>query len=384
MTDENASSAGTNAEDAGSTSKAAAESPPSPGASGGGRILAVVALLVAIAAGGVTGYLWYQVQVEQRLSQNEALTEIRNEVSTASVNVTALDKELQGLRQQQQELGSRIDSQVNSRLDELASRQQTLSERSQALSQSIEKVYDDLDRSLDSWALEEVEQLLRIANHSLQLSGDVSTAIAGLELADQRLEEIGNPALLPVRERLADNITALKSIDPVDTAGLSLRLSGMAAKVEDLPVDETTQRPIAGDGVVEEGAADSSDGSNQWFEAGGELLADLKKLVRIQNIEEPAKPLLAPDQRYFLYNNLRLMFSGAQIAALRKDSATFQANLERAASWLREYFDTSHQGVQQLLGDIEGMSKEKISPELPDISSSLNALQKAKRRMTSQ
>lgn len=385
MTDDNASTNGTETDD-GSAGQPRTDPPTSTRTSGGGNVLAGIALALAIAAAGVTGYLWYQVQIEQRLAQSDALTDIKNTVNTANVNVTALEKEIDALREQQRDLGARIDTQVQARLDELSSQQNTLAERSEALSDSIEKVYEDLDRSLDSWAIEEVEQLLRIANHSLQLSGDVSTAIAGLELADRRLEEIANPAFLPVRERLADNIAALKSLNPVDTAGLSLRLSGMAGKVEGLPVDETTQRPIVGGSAESEGAgsAEPGDESNRWLEAGGELLQDLGKLVRIQNIEEPAKPLLAPDQRYFLYNNLRLMFAGAQIAVLRKDTATFRENLEQAAGWIRDYFDTGHQGVQQLLSDVESMSGKELSPELPDISGSLIELQQAKRRMASQ
>lgn len=384
MTDENASNSGTSAEGE-PTSPAAAETPPPPRASGGGKALAVIALVLALAAASVTGYLWYQVQVEQRLSQSEALSDIRDTVSTANVGVTALEKEVASLREQQRDLADRIDSQIAARLDELSSQQDALAERSDALSASIEKVYEDLDRSLDSWALEEVEQLLRIANHSLQLSGDIDTAIAGLELADKRLEELANPAFLPTRERLAENIAALKGMDPVDTAGLSLRLAGMAAKVEDLPLDETTQRAITGDAGERSDAEGGSEGeSSQWLEAGGELLRDLRKLVRIQNIEEPAKPLLAPEQRYFLHHNLRLMFSGAQIAALRGDTGTFRQNLEQAAGWIRDYFDTKHQGVQKLLSDVESMSATELSPELPDISGSLNELQQAKRRMASQ
>lgn len=382
MTDENPSNSGAGA-DTGPQDPTATEPPPSRPAAGGGKKVAVAALVISIAAAAVVGYLWYQVQVEQRLAQSQALTEIRDTANTANANVGALEKDLASLREQQRELTARIDSQIEARLDELSSQQETLAERSEALSGSIEQVYEDLDRSLESWALEEVEQLLRIANHSLRLSGDISTAVAGLELADQRLEELANPAFLPVRERLADNIAALKSLEPVDTAGLSLRLSGMAAKVEDLPIDETTQRPIVGESG-EQGDAAAGGESNEWLEAGGELLRDLRKLVRIQNIEEPAKPLLAPEQRYFLFNNLRLMFSGAQIAALRKDTATFRENLEQAAAWLREYFDTEHQGVQQLLNDIESMSDTELSPELPDISGSLNELRQAKRRMTSQ
>lgn len=385
MTEDNASKPETGADAAaGAPARTEPSAPPSPPRKSGGKALAVIALVLAAAAAAAAGYLWYQVQVEQRLAQSQELGDIRGELNQTEVAVTAVEKELETLRQRQQELGNRLDTRIEARMQELSSRQDTLADRSESLAQSIEKVYEDLDRSLDSWALEEVEQLLRISNHSLQLSGDISTAVAGLELADRRLEELANPAFLPVREQLADSITALKSLEPVDTAGLSLRLSGMAAKVQDLPLDEETERPIAGTSGDQGDAADAGDGTNRWLDAGGELLKDLGKLVRIQNIEEPAKPLLAPDQRYFLYHNLRLMFSGAQIAALRGDTETFRANLEQAGQWMRDYFDTGHQGVQQLLDDVESMQGIELSPELPDISGSLTALQQAKRRMSGQ
>ncbi|MBS1270452.1 MAG: Protein HemX [Gammaproteobacteria bacterium] len=354
---------------------AAAASTRTPG---GGKALSVIALGLAIAAASVTGYLWYEIQVEQKLSQNRLLTDIEHSVNTSRVEVTALEKDFNALREQQKELETRIETQVEARLDSLQSAQETLVERSDALSESIEKVYEERDRSLDSWALEEVEQLLRIANHSLRLSGDVATAVAGLELADQRLQKLANPAFLEVRERLANNITELKSLETVDTAGLALRLSGMVAKVGDLPLAQKTERPI---GSRSPETKTGGGESNQWFEAGGEFIRDLKQLVRIQNIDEPAKPLLTPEQHYFLFGNLRLMLSGAQIAALHKDTRTFHDNLEQAAKWIREYFDTEHQGVQQILNDIENMRGVGLSPDLPDISGSLTVLQQTKNRM---
>lgn len=361
-------------------SQPTAAPPPAAGKSSGGRALGVTALILAVGAVAVSGYLWYQVQVEQRLSQNQLLVDIKDAVNTSKVEVTALEKELQAVQSQQQKLTERIDNELAGRIAELESGQESLVARNETLAGSIEQVYEELDRSLQSWALEEVEQLLRIANHSLRLSGDIDTAIAGLELADKRLEEIGNPAFLPVRERLANDVTALKNIDQVDLAGVSLRLSGMAARVEDLPLAQKTERPISGTSTE----SDTGDQPNQWLDAGGELLSDLKQLVRIQNIEEPAKPLLTPEQRYFLFSNLRLMLSGAQIAALRQDTATYRENLEQAGQWLKEYFDTSHQGVSQLLNDIGEMQDNELDPELPEISDSLVALQQAKTRMKAQ
>lgn len=386
MTEEQAPNSETGAE-AGALDQGRQTSHSTPRSRAGLIVLGLVALLVSIAAASVSGYLWYQVQVEQRLSQNQLLSDIKDSVNTSKVEVTALGKKVESLSEQQKELTGRIENRVDARIKDLQSGQQKLTEREDALSKSIETIYADLDRNLDSWALEEVEQLIRIANNSLRLNGDVATATTGLQLADQRLEELGNPAFLEVRDSLAQDITALKSLQPVDIAGVSLRLSGMAAKVGDLPLDQKTERPISGGSSSESsGSSDekSKGGSDSWLETGNQILNDLKQLVRIQNIEAPAKPLLTPEQRYFLYSNLRLMLSGAQIAALRKDTATFRDNLEQAAKWIREYFDPGHQGVQQLLEDVENMSTIELNPELPDISDSLAKLKEVKQRMTSQ
>jgi len=358
--------------------------PPPPTRSGGGKALGILALLFAAAAAGVTGYLWYEVQVEQKLSQSRLVSELKDDVNTSKVAVAALEKEFDALRERHRDLSARIDTQVTARLDAVQSEQEALAKRSENLSTSIERVYEEMDRSLESWSLEEVEQLLRIANQSLRLSGDVGTAIAGLELADRRLEDIGNPAFLEVRERLAESIAELKSLERVDVAGLALRLSSMAGQVDELPLGQKTQRTIVtGSDDEQPGDVPAGDGADRWLAAGGELLRDLKKLVRIQNIEEPAKPLLTPEQRYFLFSNLRLMLSGAQIAALSKDTATYRDNLDQAASWIREYFDTDHQGVQEFLGTIDEINGAELDPELPDISASLDALQETKKRIQS-
>ncbi|MGA8260759.1 MAG: uroporphyrinogen-III C-methyltransferase [Arenicellales bacterium] len=382
MTEENVSTSETGAEP-GSPAQGSQTPQSQPHRPSYGVVPGIVAVVLSIAAAALTGYLWYQVEVEQRLSRNQELTDMKSSVNTSKVELTALEKKFDALREQQKELGDRVQSQVDSRIDALQSAQKALGERSDALSKSIEKIYQDLDRNLDSWALEEVEQLMRIGNNSLRLGGDVTTATTALQLADQRLEELGNPAFLEVRKLLAKDITALKGVPTVDIAGLTLRLGSMAGKVENLPLAQKVERPVAGKAGAG-GKGESGGKSNAWVKAGKALVGDLERLVRIQNVEKPPKPLLTPDQRYFLFTNLRLMLSGAQLAALRRNTATFHDNLDQAEKWIKEYFDTSQESVQQLLGDIDKMSGVELNPKLPDISDSLEKLKEVKKRMAVQ
>lgn len=338
----------------------------------GGGIIGPIALAIAIAAGAAAGYLWYRLEVQQKHRQELAAANLMGELKGVSESVRALEKRQDQLSTEQNQLSELIQKQLADGLAKLEQQQQ-------ALTGSVSKIYESLDRSVDSWALEEVEQLLRMANHSVALEGDTGIAVTALALADSRLEQIGNPDLLDIRRRIAEEITQLKSINQVDLPGLAFRLSSLIATVDDLPLDVEPSRPMAADGD-----AAAPQGENPWLNAGHELLADLKGLVRIQNVTESAKPLLTPQQRYYLLENLRLMLSGAQIAALRTDTRTFQSNLKQASQWLGEYFDTQSTAVQAMRAELDDMAGLDLTPERPSITASLTELQRVKERMTAQ
>ncbi len=346
----------------------------------GGRVLGGLALFLSLVALGLGAYLWYRVEVQQRLEQTQNAAGVDTSIKGLTQQVTGLEKQQDKLDSRQTEVDKTIKQTLQQTIEPLKKSQTDLSSSFQDLTSSVEKVYADLDRSLDSWALEEIEQLLRIANHSVSLSADVNTARAGLKLADRRLQELGNPKFTEVRRLIADEITQLQGVKSPDTAGLALRLSSMSAVVDKFALKDQPQRAIDG-GTAGAGEKKSE---NEWIQAGREMLADLQGLVRIQNVSEPAKPLLSPEKRYYLFENLRLALSGAQIALLKADTHTYRSNLENAANWLENYFDAEDNQVTQAINNLKQMREIELKPELPDISASLNELQKIKRRGNSE
>jgi uroporphyrin-3 C-methyltransferase len=368
---------------------AGADQPSTPGAAadtaapGSGRGLGIVALLAALVALAASGYLWYRVEVLQRIEQGMTLATLGGDLKVTSQGLATVEKQQAKIAERQDQLDATIKSTLKAYSQPLQAQQGELTSRQKELMGSVEKVYQDLDRNLDSFALEEVEQLLRIANHSAALAGDAGTALTALQLADRRLQDLGNPGLLEVRKQIGAELTQLKSVEPVDLPGIAVRLSNMSRNVEQLPLLNEPDRllPSGGDPAA---TAQTPDDDDAWMRAGRELLADLRNLVRIQNVSETAKPLLTPEQRYFLFNNLKVMLSGSQIAALRKDSATFRSNLDQAKQWLQEYFDTEQHAVRQLIADIDELSKVDLAPQLPDISGSLTALKDIKQEMGTQ
>ncbi len=345
----------------------------------GGKVLGGVALLLSLIALGLGAYLWYRVEVQQKLEQTRSAADVDTSIKGLTQQVVGLEKQQDKLDARQSEVDKTIKQTLKETIEPLKKSQSQLSTSVQDLSSSVEKVYADLDRSLDSWALEEIEQLLRIANHSVSLSTDVNTARAGLQLADRRLQELGNPKFTEVRRLIADEITELQGVESVDVAGLALRLSSMSAIVDKFPLKSQPRSELDA-GTADTGAKKSD---NEWIQAGREMLSDLTGLVRIQNVSEPAKPLLSPEKRYYLYENLRLALSGAQISLLKSDTNTFHSNLERAGTWLQTYFNSEDGQVSEAINDLKQMESIELKPALPDISASLNELQKIKRRSNS-
>lgn len=358
---------------------AAVAAPPATAPAKGRHVLGTIAIVLAIGALAVSAYMWYRYEVQQKHAQEISAANLLGEIKGVTESTRALEKQQDNLASAQEKLSSAqgdLGKLIQEKLDNSVS---ALQQRQAELTDSVSKIYESLDRSIDSWALEEIEQLLRMANHSVALSGDVAMAATALELADKRLDQLGNPEYLDIRRFIADEITQLKAVEQVDLPGLAFRLSSLAASVNELALLSEPDHPIASGGDTALAGED-----NPWLDAGRALLSDLSGLVRVQNVTEPAKPLLTPEQRYYLVANLRLLLSGAQIAVLRTDTQTFEANLRQASKWLSEYFDTKDSAVQAMITELNEMAGRDLTPERPNIAGSIAELQRVKQRMKSQ
>jgi uncharacterized protein HemX len=331
--------------DTASPTKAAPKSKKTGAPAGGARqrpgaVTAGLALILACLAFLIGIYLWYSLTLRQGLFTSEA-----------SNRVSELEREAAQLRESLPALEQQLDA---------------LQETQDTLKAGVEKIYSDLGKGRSDWVLTETEQLLTIANNHLQLAREVSLALAALRAADKQLKDLANPALLPVRKILIEEIGALEALARTDISGMALRLGAMAARIERLPLATLTH--------YSEAAAGTADSGGRALPR--EMWKDLMNLIRIRGHGEARKPLLPPDQQYFARENLRLMLYGAQLALLRGDAATFEQNTTSAKQWLSDYYDTSSQVVIAAQDELDGLLKARIKTALPDISRSLEALRR--------
>lgn len=313
--------------------------------SAGARValfFALLSLLAAIALGTGGYYLWQQLtdrQQQQYADLKNTLTELRD---------TQTDQ------------NSRQDDQ----LDNLQTQFNNLDDALQTLLKSRSHLRND-------WLLTEAEYLLKLANHRLLLERDVDTAIVALQSADERLREVADPALLKIRKQIAADINALRNVAQPDLAGISFTLSSLAEDVPNLPL--ATPDPKTRQQQTDTAESDRVD---SWRDLPAAMWRDIKSLVVIRHHDEPIQPLLAPEQRFFLTQNLQLQLEQARLALLNGQTRVYRERLQQARQWIEDYFDGEDTATRQSLEQLAALARQEIHPELPDISGTHQALER--------
>jgi uroporphyrin-3 C-methyltransferase len=221
----------------------------------------------------------------------------------------------------------------------------------------------------DSWLLAEAEYYMQIANAQLQLADNPKLATLALQLADEKVAQLANPALTGVRRALADELRALDSIERPDIEGISLTLSSLTSVVDGLPLNTDIDTP--GEPAVQ---------VDPDLTGMDRMIASLRKtaseIVSVRRSDETVRPLIAPEAQYFLRANLTLQFQAARIALLRGEQAIFDQCLDEAAGWLNSYYDAESAPVRSALQTI-GEIRQSVTPVArPDLSESLRLLRK--------
>ncbi|MDX1453058.1 MAG: uroporphyrinogen-III C-methyltransferase [Oleiphilaceae bacterium] len=253
-----------------------------------------------------------------------------------------------------------------------AATQKALEELAQRSEYTSQQLLELNASSRSDWLLAEAEYLLRLANQRLNIERDVRGAEAILIAADKVLSEVDDPGLLPVRVKLAEDIFALQSIKSLDRDGLYSRLDAAIAGLQSLDDNsllDASLKPL----IADEPSTEATE-QDTWSAFGRQLLRDLKQAFVIRRLDRPVEPLLAPEQSYYLRQNLRLMLEQASLALLEGKQEAYHRNLEKADDWLNRYFDGSHGRVVALRESIGYLQLQRIEQSLPDISGSLKLL----------
>jgi uroporphyrin-3 C-methyltransferase len=358
------------------------EEEPAKRSGGFSGAIAWAALALALAAAGMAGWLAF----DQWRAADEAdagADAVADLARSTERTLEDIDASLAGLRERLDEFGGRLDEvraageEEGDRIDDLRDELDALADKAD-LVESINPRIGNLERSVASlqgieldarntYLLLEAEYYLQIANAQLQLAGNPQLASQALEQADDRLSQVGDPALTGVRRAIADEIAALGVMEKPDIAGATLTLASLAQVADSLPLKY--QEDAATD--VPEGEAADAGGIERAWNA---VKDAANGLVTYSRPGEGDQAVLPPDAEPLIRSNLSLQLQAARLALLRGEQEVFEQSLDDADGWLERYFDTEQTSVSAARQTIAEIRDDYSRDAPPDISGSLRLL----------
>ena len=232
----------------------------------------------------------------------------------------------------------------------------------------LEELIQALARSRDENVLADVDAALRVALQQTAITGSAEPLLATLKQSDERLARFNQPRLERVRRAIAQDIDRVRSAAVVDVTVLTIRLDELVRQIDDLPLTSAIERraaarqgPATAPGQASVPAPAASDAlGDRWRAVGSYVWGEVRSLLRVTRIDQPEAMLLAPEQAFFLRENLKLRLLNARLALLSRQFDTAQSDLREAQAALDKYFDRSSRRVVvagELLRGVAGQAR---------------------------
>jgi uroporphyrin-3 C-methyltransferase len=328
---------------------------PAPVAGNGGtpsrlgfRLL-VVATLMAL---GASGLLWQKLStIQEQLARQSA------DAGSNAVEARAMARQAQDLAR---DTAGR-QAVTETRLTEVALQRAQLEELIQSLS-----------RSRDENMVVDIEAGLRLAQQQAQLTLSAEPLLAALRTADQRLARAGEPRLQRVRTAITHDIDRIKTAAVTDVPGVLLRLDELARQIDELPLANAVGPQSARAAQRAEPApARPHAWWLQWLDS---VREEARSLVRVSRVDQPEAALIAPEQGFFLRENLKLRLMNARLALLARQIDAARADLGTASAALGKYFDPASRRTQAAATSLQQMQQQLRVVDVPRIDETLATL----------
>jgi uroporphyrin-3 C-methyltransferase len=303
-----------------------------------GRWIAIGAAVLAALAAAALVLAW---NTQQRLKSLEAeLVKRQQDSGSQATEARTLAREA--------ELTSRESAAKLALLDARVA--ETSLQRSQ-----LEDLIQSLARSRDENVLADLDSAIRVALQQAAITGSAEPLVATLKQADERLARYNQPRLERVRRAVAQDLDRTRSAGVTDITVLTIRLDEVIRQIDELPLlsaperRSTTRMPAEAPppAAAASAAAWHQQLALRWQDFAGRLWQETKGLVRVTRIDQPEAMLLAPEQAYFLRENVKLRLLNARLALLSRQFDTAQGDLRDAQAALARYFDPGSRRVVQ-------------------------------------
>jgi uroporphyrin-3 C-methyltransferase len=310
-----------------------------------GTALSALAIVIALAIGaGLWANARHQAQQQAQVSQT-------------------LSEQLTALQQQSEREKEQLKQQLATQSSELQTAREQQAALSNQLNQLNEKVATISGNDARTWLLAQADYLVKLAGRKLWSDQDVTTAAALLKSADASLADMNDPSLVPVRRAITQDISNLAAISQVDYDGIILKLNQLSNGVDNLRLADNDSDNAPMD-------ADSNELTSSLREWRQNLVKSwhnfMDDFITIRRRDNTAEPLLAPNQDVYLRENIRSRLLIAAQAVPRHQDEIYRQSVDTVSTWVRAWFDTSDANTKSFLAQLDELSQQNVSMEIPE------------------
>lgn len=330
--------------------------------------------LLAVAGIGAGYYVWQQTQ---------------QQLNAAEVERQALEHALGNLNENPRmqkltrNLNKKIDD-VNSKYSKLHKDLNDVISEQERIASIAQNTSETLQRGRKAWMLKEVEHVLRMAQHRLLLDRDFKGALAGLKAADQRLNEIDDVRLIPVRKSIAKQTRTLNQFPHPDYTGIQLQLDNTIDRLKTGLLKQAVESQQPANASTKEEVITQADAATEqqtkpftaqqiWEmikkfanDTSQKVKAALSESVNITHGEQKIALFIEQQEKKRAYDFLRNKLLGAKYSVSARNDDAYHQQLNAALAWLEHNDQFTNREV--LAKEIRELNKINLLPALPDIS----------------
>jgi len=260
-------------------------------------------------------------------------------------------------------------TQITMALERIKTKNENLQQQLSTTQNKLRQLFEKTSQVSTQRAISKAAYLAHLANLHLTIGHDATAALQLLEAANQALQSTSSTTAFNIKHALLQDISALKASPKVDVTNLVLRLDQLGQAVQNLPDIPARTTPTQTPAIP---LTTPSDKALSWYKKMTNSLSGLKELVIIRHIKKPVMPLLSPEQLIFLRENVQLKIAQAEWAILQQKPKLYKTSLNLAHDWLKNYY-RDQTAVANILESLQKLSAVNITPNLPNISKTLNA-----------
>ena len=249
----------------------------------------------------------------------------------------------------------------------------------------------NLTRSRDETLVVDLESAVRMAQQQAQLTGSTEPLVATLQSSIKRIERAAQPRLTPIQQAMERDLNRLSQTSVTDTASLLARLDAVVQMIDGMqvsnsaPTPEEQRRPqrlVTSDDIASLETSAASPLQWQWWQAWGNRIwqasmNEARELLRVSRIEHADALLMAPEQAFFVRENLKLKLLNARLAVLARQYEAARADIDSAQHTLNKYFDSNSRRTHQTLATLAQLQTHLQSSSQPNLDETLTALSTA-------